>query len=184
MKGLLTVLFAALCVLSFASCAKSHISNMGQEYNGVVLEDTMAYYLYNGKKYLKGRQASFCKVIPAYSLNPSESDTYCVVDGSDGMVVYRELKMMDGRYHQVGEWRPMPMAGARRVAVKSPIAQQYQVNRESAHATELTLASEAANIMMPSAVDLPLSLLFFLFGSSAQQSPGEYTTNTYDPLPQ
>ncbi len=184
MKGLLTVLLAVLCVLSFASCAKRHITNMGQEYNGVVVEDTKAYYLYNGKKYLKGRQASFCKVIPPYSMNPSESDTYRVVDGSAGMVVYRELQMMDGRYHQVGRWSPMPMDGARRIAVKSPITQQYQVERDSAHATELTIASEAANIMMPSVVDLPLSLLFFLFGSSAQQSPGEYTTNTYDPLPQ
>ena len=183
MKGGVTVLFAALCMLSFASCAKSHISNMGQEYNGVVLEDTRAYYLYNGKKYLKGRQASFCKVIPPYSTKPSESDTYRVVDGSDGMVVYRELKMLDGRYHQVGGWSPMLMDGARRVTVKSPITQQYQVDRESEHATELSLASEAANLMMPSAVELPLSLLFFLFGSSAQQSPGVYTTNSYEPLP-
>lgn len=183
MKTFLTVLLASLSVLSLDSCAKSHITNMGMEYNGVVVEDTRAYYLYNGKKYLKGRQASFCKVIPPYSTKPSESDTYRVVDGSDGMVVYRELKMLDGRYHQVGGWSPMLMDGAHRVTVKSPIAQQYQVDCDSAHATELTIVSEAANIMMPSAVELPLSLLFFLFGSSAQQSPGVYTTNSYEPLP-
>ena len=154
-----------LSTMWLVSCTNfcQNVADLGAVYQGVLVLEPGTCYRYGGKMYAKGQRALFQRtyVDHPYAIAKPLPPGYELVEGSEGEVVYREIRQNEE--HQVefsdyGTWQVLPIDESMARPLEKEMVWEQRVDSYSRELTPHALYAYPLAGATLVCVDVPLNL--------------------------
>ena len=160
MKCLLVAMLAGV-----PSCTNvsQTISDCGAVYSGVEPVDKTAYYLYEGKKYVKGQAADYERtfVDHPYAIRKKIYDQFELVALKESAPLYREIRIRkDGSavYADDSSWKTLDLKNPTPITLRAGLEENSDIWENSRRPTWHALYAYPLSVATFACVDVPLNV--------------------------